>query len=325
MDRESSTIAATRGDKRILFWRHSADGIVPVPNWTIDADRGTMFTLHPKGSSVATVACGGKLTLWELVEGQAPVPKVLTPGTAPANLCPLAAPSFSQDEALLAMALGSQLELWSRNAGGIWERQFAGAIDAGDGVASGAPDGGRESITSLAFSAASDVVAAGGSRGRIRLLEIKNGKPASSFRPESVDAGKDVLALAFRPDGEVLVSGGADGFITEWSLPLLKKVGLDTRHERSVTSLAFAVRGNDPSKTRPILVSADRDGNVREWTSGTTGGATVLLAPASNSPVRAIALRADGTFLVTAGDELLAWNFSRDAMLRAAKRVIAKQ
>jgi WD40 repeat protein len=92
-----------------------------------------------------------------------------------------------------------------------------------------------------------------------------------------------------------------------------------------VTSLAFAVRESGSSKSRPILVSADRDGNVREWTTGATDGATVLLAPASNSPVRAIALRADGKFLVTAGDELLAWNFSSETMLQAARRVIAKQ
>jgi WD40 repeat protein len=324
MDRASSTIAAMRDDNRIYFWRHTAGGIVPLPNWTITVAPGTMFALDAKGSAIATAACGGNLTFWELVEGQAPAPKLLPPQASPADSsCPGAAPTFNQDASLFAAAHGSQLQIWSRGANGNWEPQFAGTPDAGDSTTGGASNAGRETISSLAFSAVSHMAAVGTSSGRIRLLEINSGKPASSFLPVSVDAGKDVLALAFKPNASVLVSGGEDGFIIEWSLPALKKERLDTRHERSVTSLAFAVIDDGTPRQRPVLVSADREGNVREWTSGSTDGATLQIAPASHHPVRGIALRSDGLFLVTAGDELLAWNFSRESMVQAARQVIA--
>ncbi|HQR09948.1 MAG TPA: AAA family ATPase [Casimicrobiaceae bacterium] len=326
MDRASSTIAAMREDNRIYFWRHTPGGIVSIPNWTIAVAAGTMFALDAKGSTVATVACGGNIALWELVDGQAPTPKLLPPRAPPADSsCPDAAPSFNQEASLFAAAFGSRLEIWSRSANGNWELQFAGEIDAGDSATGGAPTGARETISSLAFSAISHMAAVGSSSGRIRLLEINGGKPASSFLPVSVDAGKDVLALAFKPNASLLVSGGEDGFIIEWSLPALKKERLDTRHERSVTSLAFAVLDEGMSKQRPVFVSADREGNVREWTSGSTEGATLQIAPASHHPVRGIALRSDGLFLVTAGDELLAWNFSRESMIQAAKQLIAKR
>ncbi len=88
MDRASSTIAAAREDNRIFFWRHTSGGIVAIPNWTMAVAPGTMFALAPNGSSIATVACGGNLTMWNLVEGQVPVPKVLPPRTTPANSLP---------------------------------------------------------------------------------------------------------------------------------------------------------------------------------------------------------------------------------------------
>lgn len=322
MDAAATTIAAARADNRIFFWRRSADGIIPVQGWTIDTGGRTMFALHPTGSSVATLACGGKLVVWQLQDGGAPAPTTLDPGATPAKGCPVAAPSFSQDGAMLATALGARLEVWVRGAGGGWERQYAGTFDGGDAAAGGNANEAQEATVSLAFSAASDLLAAGGSGGHIRLLEIRNGKPAASFRPESVDAGKDVLALAFKPDGTRLVSGGEDGIIIEWLLPRLRKEKLDTRHERSVTSIAFAVRGKGTSAQRQILVSADREGVVREWTSGTIDGPTVLIAPASGHPVQAIAFGADGTLLATASDELLVFEFGREAMIRAAQRAL---
>jgi WD40 repeat protein len=323
MDRESSTIAAARDDDHIFFWRHDSDGVVAIQKWTIDVDRRTTFALHPNGSKLVTVACGGKLTIWELLDGETPVPTLLSSGAMSDNSCPAAAPSFSQDGDLFAVAMASRLELWSHSGSDPWERQYVGAFDNSDVVGGGVPGEAPETITSLAFNA--DTLAVGGKFGHIRLLEIKNGRAASSsFRPDSVRAGKAVLSLAFKPDGTRLLSGGEDGFITEWTLPVLKRVLLDTHHERSVTSLAFASRRKDQSTGSPILVSADREGNVWEWNSGSTAGEMVPLALANGHPVRALALGTDGAFLVTAGDELLAWNFSREAMLETAQRFIKK-
>jgi WD40 repeat protein len=223
----------------------------------------------------------------------------------------------------MAAAVGSHLRLWSRTGGGPWEQRFDAAFDDRNEGEPGAPATRRERITSMAINAASDLLAVGGNSGRIRLLDIKDGKPAGGFREQSVNARSTVLSLVFWPDGSGLLSGGRDGVISEWSLPALKKGRSSERHQRGVSGLALADRAKVASDGRPILVSADLGGAILEWSQGTLDGATTPIAFADDRPVEAMALRADGTFLITAGEQLLAWDFNRAVMKQSAERFLS--
>jgi WD40 repeat protein len=291
-----------------------------VPEWKIDAGKGTRFALHPNGLILVTAACSGEVRSWQLEEGKPPVPTLITKGESQALPCPATTPVFSRDGVFVAAAKGPRLRLWSRTTGGAWEQRFDGAFDDDIGDEPGAPSTRRDRITSLTFSAASDLLAAGGDSGRVRLLDIKDGAPATGFRTASVDSGSAVISLAILPDGSAFLSGGKDGVISEWSLPALKKGASSERHQRGVSGIALADRAKGAPDGRTILVSADWGGAIFEWSQGTLGGPATPIAFADDRPLEAMALRADGQFLVTAGDQLLVWDFDRAVMKQSAQR-----
>jgi WD40 repeat protein len=320
MDPQGSTIAVARGDNFIEFWRRRSAGVESVPEWSIDAGKGTRFALHPSGLILVTAACNGEVRSWQLEDGKPPAPSLIAKGEGPALPCPATTPVFSRDGVFVAAAKGPRLRLWSRSNGSAWEQRFDGAFDDDIGDEPGAPSTRRDRITSLAMSSASDVLAAGGDSGRVRLLDIKDGRPATGFRTASVDGGSAVVSLAFLPDGSALLSGGKDGVISEWSLPTLKKGTSSERHQRGVSGLALADRAKGASDGRTILVSADWGGAIFEWSQGTLEGPATSIAFADDRPLEAMALRADGQFLVTAGDQLLVWDFNRAVMKESAQR-----
>jgi WD40 repeat protein len=322
MDPAGATVAAARGDGPIAFWRRGANGMQPAPEWKIEAGRGARFAIHPSGSIAVTLACNGEIRSWQLEEGKAPVPTVLAKADGQDKPCPATVPVISRDGQMLAAARGPRLRLWSRSNDGSWELRFDGAFDDDLGDEPGAPSTGRDRITSLALSAAGDLLAAGGESGRIRFLDLRNGKPAAGFRTTSLDAGSSVVALLFLADGSGLLSGGRDGVVAQWSLPALRKVASSERHQRGVSGIALADRAKGGFEGRPAIVTADWGGAILEWSQGTLDGPTTPIAFADDRPLDAMALRADGTFLVTAGDQLLAWDFNRAVMKQSAERFL---
>ncbi len=320
MDPQGSTIAAARGDSFIEFWRRKPAGVESVPEWKIDAGKGTRFAFHPSGLILVTASCSGEVRSWQLEEGKPPLPTLITKGEGQALPCRATTPVFSRDGVFVAAAKGPRLRLWSRTNGSAWDQRFDGAFDDDIGDEPGAPSTRRDKITSLAISSGSDLLAAGGESGRVRLLDIKDGRPTTGFRTASVDGGSAVISLAFMPDGSALLSGGRDGVISEWSLPTLKKGASSERHQRGVSGLALADRAKGASDGRTILVSADWGGAIFEWSQGTLEGAATPIAFADDRPLEAMALRADGQFLITAGDQLLVWDFNRAVMKESAQR-----
>src|SRR5437588_454268 len=53
----------------------------------------------------------------------------------------------------------------------------------------------------------------------------------------------EVLCVAFSPDGRILASGGADGSIKTWGLPLGEEIRHLERQKGSVFGLAFSPDG----------------------------------------------------------------------------------
>ena len=98
-------------------------------------------------------------------------------------------------------------------------------------------------------------------------------------------------ALAFRPDGQTLVTGGFDGVLRELSMADGSTVN-QWRHEGGVLALAFRPDGQE-------LASAGRDGTIRLWNAERGEAARLAVAPAG--AVQAMEWSADNALLQVAG------------------------
>jgi WD40 repeat protein len=265
---------------------------------------------------------------------------------------PVAMPAFSSDGRLLATGAGDRLRLWKRSGRGI-----DGALEAvgartllllGDADLKA---GKIDWISALAFNADARYLAVGTGSGAVHLLRIDvSGKPT----PHAVvDIGMAVRALSFRPDGKSLRAGGDDGFVTEYSVPGLTEYlvpglskgeldQLKSRHERAIAGLKYMPAPSGESR----WMSADAGGYILEWSRrpSTSARGSLLdrmrrflpdwtrrrshlpdrisageLSRRSSGRLDAIALNRDGTFMVTAGENLLAWDLSSRNVLATAE------
>ncbi|HEY5852439.1 MAG TPA: hypothetical protein VIT62_16960 [Lysobacter sp.] len=323
MDRASSVIAAAGHDKAIHFWRKVGNRFEQVPQWSLTTTRVAAFALERGGGYLITTDCDGKVLRWALRANAAPQRAVLSGGTGEGEGdvdCVPATPAVSDDDQFLATSVGAHLSLWRRGGGDSWRMQSTQVLTRP--VVDPSQARNVDPIASLAFGARSDRLAVGSQAGLVRLWLKARDNPTFTTDGRWVDAGKNVLALAFHPDGTVLVTGGEDGWLAEWHVPALTRVDKPVpHHERAVTALAFSSPATDKAA---VMVSADRDGNVVEWTGGSIANATIDIKPRSGLPINAIALDANGSFLVTAGEELLAWDYSPASVNAAARALIGR-
>ncbi len=143
-------------------------------------------------------------------------------------------------------------------------------------------------INAAAFAPSGALVAAGGSDGRIDLLEAKT----RAVRRRLVGHGDHVLSLAFDPRGERLVSGGWNGEVWLWELGTGQGKRLAPPGGAAVYSVAYSPDGS-------ALAAGSRDGRLRRW-SGDGSGASREVARAG-AALMSVAFSADGKHLAAAG------------------------
>lgn len=102
-----------------------------------------------------------------------------------------------------------------------------------------------------------------------------------------------VYAVAFRPDGERMVSASFDHSIKVWDVDTGRLVRTFTGHQDKVLALSYSADGRQ-------LASAGLDGTVRLW-DATTGHARACLT-SHNPCVQAIAFTPDGQRLIACGE-----------------------
>jgi hypothetical protein len=118
------------------------------------------------------------------------------------------------------------------------------------------PRGGGESrrfgsnVRSLAISPDGHSLAAGGSNGKVIVFDPRTGQG----KELGAHSG-DVNAVAFSPNGKLVLSGGEDKIVRLWDVAEMKEIGRFEGHADEITGIAFA---NDR-----IGVSASNDGTVR--------------------------------------------------------------
>lgn len=316
-------IAARRQAGPIGVWQRDGGGIRAVPAWTVAADDSANFMLSPDGRRLVTVDCDGHPTEWTLRAGSPAQRSTPEPRARPdcSNRRP-ARLAFSPDGRWLATSDAHVLRLLARADGGAgpWSIVASRALLRPDIDDRDTPVG--DLISAIAFSADSRRLAAGAYSGLVHLWDVAHASPGRAFAPVAdVDTGVVVTALAFHPDGGSLRVGGTGGVVTRYDVPGLGNPAETFRHERSITGLQYASGAAGDAG----WISADLDGYLLHWTRRPSAHnrAPGRIVPSElvrrgGAPLRAIALSRDGGLLVTAGEDLLAWDLRDDQVLKVA-------
>jgi WD40 repeat protein len=169
-----------------------------------------------------------------------------------------------------------------------------------------------------------DLVSAAGFNRDGRLLGIagadhkahlwKTESDSNSFREAFTLTGHagPVLAIAFSPSGDVVVTASADRSIKVWSTGDGKLLRTLSHHLDAVNALAFRpLRGGGPGPHLPACASASDDRTVRIWQPDT--GRMVRIIRGPRAPVLALTYASNGASLFTAGKEGILRRFDADS------------
>ncbi len=259
--------------------------IASQPAWTAHRLAGSGapvidVAFAPDGSRLFSVTGDGKLWTWDLETYS--VGSQLDLASAP-----LLDADWNAERTLLAtLAKDGSVHVWD-----LAMRQEVQSIDsaAGSVIAIDA-DGAR-------------VASASGPT--ILVWDVKTGEQVQKLEgyleePEDPDSWightKDVTALAFSPDGEILVSGGADSDLLQWNVETGKVTASSEGHWSGVTSLLFddlgstLLTGSQDTKARTFRMPAGKGTAIFEGHLGTI--TAVAFGPTTGSIFTA---GADGT------------------------------
>jgi DNA-binding SARP family transcriptional activator len=179
------------------------------------------------------------------------------PTTAPAEEavrfgCWLAHATGGQPFALvhtLRSLLDSGVVAWRLTPDGGWALDLAGTQPDPAGLAETCHD-----PTAVALSADCAMVAAGTSRGELRLWRLTDGAPLRCMRAHR----GAIHSVAFSADNRLLASGGEDAMVKLWEAESGRLVATLRGEGGAIQSLALSADGR-------LLAGASRDGLVTLW------------------------------------------------------------
>jgi WD40 repeat protein len=177
-------------------------------------------------------------------------------------------------------------------------------------------------INYLAFSPANSTTAtsqvlASASKGETKLWDLTRGKLINTFSesPWSISGMVDeVNSLAFTPDGQIIVSGGADSTIKLWHVGACDLIDVLHKHHGIVRCTACTPDG------RMFLTGGD-DRTILFW--DLTYRTVALSLSLDDTAARTLALNEDGTILVAGSyRKIKVWRISRDIRSASATTIV---
>jgi cytochrome c len=191
---DGAMLASASWDHTVRLWS-LADGTQRVLEGHSQNVNGVAFA--PDGKSVVSVGYDLTLRIWRLPEG---VPEVV------ALPSPQNAVTVVPDGEIVTGAADGKLRMLSP-----------------EGIESGEVQAAPTPVVALAQSNDGTLIAAAGIGGTVAIVDCK----ARALMRVLAGSGQQVWAVAFVPDGQTLLTGGADGKIRRWSVLTGDPVGSD--------------------------------------------------------------------------------------------------
>jgi WD40 repeat protein len=262
---------------------------VTVRNWrsgevvgTMNAaGGGTWVSFSPDGTTLAVSGSQGQAALWAATGKQsAPAVQLLDDSAAAGSVPSAFVPKVAEVATLIKGKNSSAMQFWDSPSGAPKAKLDLGP-DIWDGMAfdpastsfatylrSTVKVWDRATGRSTVSTMAEDYVQVAAFSPTGQFLATANGKNVSLWNPHTgqvvftLRGHSDIVTtVAFRPDGNVLVTGSKDGTARVWDLITRKEIAQLPGHDTDddgVTALAF-------DHTGQVLATGDGDGVIRLW------------------------------------------------------------
>ena len=245
-------------DGLIKIWDLAAN---EVPVWPDERPTSvSAITFTPGNELIAIGAARGELRLWNLSTGRT----VANLGSSPR----ISSAAFSKDGALVAVAVMSQIKVYSVSTGRLVILWGASSAD----------------VYSLQFSPDGTQLLSGDRQGNVILSEVSSGRGAR------LNSGNMYYRAVFSPDGKQIASADQDGKVRIWDVQsaTIKKTLIG--HTGVAKLISFSPDGR-------LIATAGDDNTVRIWDPAS---GEEMAAPVHSDSVQRFAFTPDGKRLITA-------------------------
>jgi WD40 repeat protein len=264
-------IIATGGDDgTVKLWSADTHSLVANLKGTTGFIRGVAFS--PDSRTLAAGADDGSVRLWNVASG---APPQLLDGPTDAVL----GLAFTPDGSLISAERDSVIGRWDIGGSSLLDSPAAQS---------------RSAVSAAAFEPPSDqVLATTSAKGTINWWRMRERTPYATSPP--TPPGAAASGMAYRPDGRVLATSGADGDVQLLDPVSGMVIGTVDAHAITVNAITFSPDGHS-------LATAGSDGRVRLWDARSWKLVSTMI-PNPAGPVNAVAFSPNGRFLASGGGD----------------------